>query len=98
MYCKSPVVWRQTDFPPALGPEITSIRLSVVRPILSGTTFFPAFLNKRYSRGWTAFCQLIPGLSDNEGLIPLMLFANNALALIKSINPRKLNESLRSSI
>ena len=37
IYCNSPAVFRQTDFPPAFGPEIINILLSVVRMISSGT-------------------------------------------------------------
>ena len=43
MYCSNPTVFRQTDFPPALGPEMMRIRCFSSSSISSGITFFPMF-------------------------------------------------------
>ena len=40
IYCRRPVVFRHTDFPPALGPEMTSRRRSVVSEMSNGTMVF----------------------------------------------------------
>ena len=47
MYWRSPAVCRQTDFPPALGPDIRMIRWSSLISRLSGTTSFPFALKFR---------------------------------------------------
>ena len=41
IYCNKPAVCRQTDLPPALGPEIRIIRWSSFISISRGTTSFP---------------------------------------------------------
>ena len=51
MYCNRPTVLRQTDLPPALGPEISRIRLLGDRLTLRGTMGFPSFLRAFSSRG-----------------------------------------------
>jgi len=37
MYCSKPTVFKQTDLPPAFGPEITVILFSAFNSMLSGT-------------------------------------------------------------
>ena len=37
IYCNRPMVFKHTDFPPAFGPEITSMRLSLLSSASRGT-------------------------------------------------------------
>ena len=51
MYCSRPAVLRQTDLPPALGPEMSSMRLAGVRLMVSGTMALPSRFSALSSRG-----------------------------------------------
>ena len=93
MYCTRPTVFRHTDLPPALGPEIISIRFSCVSVMSSGTTALPCLPSERASSGWTARIQSMCGLGLTAGSIPLMSWAKLALAFIRSIVARNLYDS-----
>ena len=51
MYCNSPTVFRHTDLPPALGPEMMRRRLSLTSMMSSGTTFLSCLASERCSSG-----------------------------------------------
>ena len=51
IYCSRPTVFRQTDLPPALGPEISSILLSGFRFTLRAEILFPSFFRLFSSKG-----------------------------------------------
>ena len=88
MYCNKPTVFRQTDLPPAFGPEMMRIRCSLFNSISSGTTFLPCLANESCNRGWIAVVQSKTCLSSNTGLIAFIWMAQCALARIKSISAR----------
>ena len=54
MYWSSPVVFRQTDLPPALGPEMRSMRFFSLRLMVSGTILRPSDLSAFSRRGCLA--------------------------------------------
>jgi hypothetical protein len=84
-----PIVLRQTDLPPAFGPDISKIRCSLLIKIFRGTIFFPCSDNAISNTGCRAFTQFKIGLGESVGQIASNLIAKLALALIKSIIPRK---------
>ena len=88
IYWSRATVLRHTDLPPALGPLITSIRLSV-RRIESGTTVLPC--RRKLSRriGCLASRQSSIGRWWSVGTIASISVANNALARRKSTSARK---------
>ena len=88
MYCSRPTVFRQTDFPPALGPEIMRIRCLSFSVMSNGTTFFPCLANDICSNGCTAAAQSMTCLSARSGFRALMSSANKALARMKSISAK----------
>jgi len=99
MYWTSATVLRQTDFPPALGPEIRSILSLLLMVIVSGTTSRPAVRAKEsVSSGWRTLIHLMCGASATEGMMQLSLLPKMAFALIKSISARKLQFSSSSSM
>ena len=51
MYCNRPTVLRQTDLPPALGPEIIRMCLAGVRVAVNGTMDLPSFRRAFSSSG-----------------------------------------------
>ena len=85
MYCSSPTVLRHTDLPPALGPDMMSMRFWGVRMMSSGTTCLSCFSNDRRSRGCEAPIQSMYGRGCSCGSMALMSLANSALARTKSI-------------
>ena len=93
MYCTRPTVFRHTDLPPALGPEIISIRFSCVSVMSSGTTALPCLPSERASRGWTARIQSMWGRGSTHGSMPLVSRARAALALMKSMAASSLYDS-----
>ena len=55
IYCNSPVVFRHTDLPPALGPEIKRICLVGVKMMETGTMVFFSFARALSRSGCLAF-------------------------------------------
>ena len=96
IYCNKPTVLRHTDLPPALGPEIIRICLSLLRMMSRGTTFFPCFSSDSCNKGCRDCIQSTCGLSVISGSIAFVSFANSALARIKSIVARKEYDSKMS--
>ena len=88
IYCTIPVVFRQTDLPPALGPEITNICFSLSSCISSGTSSFFSRLRVCASNGWNAFRNTILSSSETMGLPALFSTAQRALARTASISAR----------
>ena len=88
IYCNNPTVLRQTDLPPALGPDIIRIRCFSVNSISSGTTFFPCLARESCSNGCTAIVQSSNCVFSNAGFIPDICRENKLLARIKSISAR----------
>ena len=89
MYCSSPVVFRHTDFPPAFGPEISSMRLVGVRVMVSGTMLRPSAFRAFSSSGCLAFLRLRLPSVEITGIPAMKSRAVWALAIRKSVSPRK---------
>ena len=89
---------RQTDLPPALGPEISKIRRSFVSSMSNGTTFLLCLANEICSSGCTAAPQSIHCLFSNAGLMAPVCWANNALARMKSISAKNSYDCSTSGI
>ena len=68
MYCSRPVVFRQTDLPPALGPEIKRICFCGVRRTVTGTISFCSRLRALSRRGCRAFRRFNSPLWDMTGI------------------------------
>ncbi len=51
LYCKSPTVFKQTDLPPAFGPDIKIILCLSLKKISKGTTSRFSFKKERNNRG-----------------------------------------------
>lgn len=88
IYCNNPTVLRQTDLPPALGPDIIRIRCFSVNSMSSGTTFLPCLARESCSNGCTAIVQSSNCVFSNAGFIPDICRENKLLARIKSISAR----------
>ena len=88
IYCNNPTVLRQTDLPPAFGPDIINMRCFSVSSISRGTTFFPCLERESCSNGWTAMVQSSKRVFSSAGFIPDICRANKLLARIKSISAR----------
>ena len=73
-----PTVFRETVFPPVLGPVIIRRSKSSPRRISMGTTFFFGI------RGWRAFFRSTRPSSLKTGSLPFISMARPALAKIKS--------------
>ena len=89
IYCNKPAVCRQTDLPPALGPEIRIIRWSSFISISRGTTSFPFAFKLRYSRGCFALYHSMEGVSSKRGTMAFTRMAKSAFARTKSTNAMK---------
>ena len=87
MYWSSPAVFRQTDLPPALGPETRSMRFFGVRVIVTGTIGRPSLARALSRSGWRAFRRFIPPSSDMTGTPALKSSATCAFATRKSVSP-----------
>ena len=85
IYCSNPTVFRQTDLPPALGPEIMSIRLSLLSVMSRGTTRFPCFSSEIRSKGCIACPQSITAVDCTVGSIAEKVRESAAFAWIKSM-------------
>ena len=96
MYWSSPVVFRHTDLPPALGPEIKRICLAGVRRMETGTMVFFSLPRALSRSGWRALRRFISPLSEMIGIPALKSRATCALATRKSISPMYLAELTRS--
>ena len=89
IYCSRPAVFRQTDFPPALGPEMSSMRLSPSSAMSRRDIFLPCFCSDSSSNGWQAAPQSIMGRLLIAGFTASKRMASCAFARMKSISPRK---------
>ena len=87
IYWSSPTVLRQTDFPPALGPEIRRILLSGFSCKSSGTIFFPSLFRFSSSNGWRALWRRTSPDTEMTGLPAAKRDATIAFADIKSSSP-----------
>lgn len=76
IYCNNPTVFRQTDFPPAFGPDISRIRCPGRSSTSSGTTFPPCLANECCSNGCMARIQLMLGFGCMFGTIAPKLLLN----------------------
>ena len=88
IYCKSPTVFKHTDLPPALGPEIIRMRWWVFSSMSSGTTFLLCLANEICNKGWIAVDQSNICRFSKFGLMALIWMAKCALARIKSISAK----------
>ena len=52
MYCKRATVFRQTDLPPALGPEMSRMRPREGSETSSGFISSPLLFRRAARRGW----------------------------------------------
>ena len=68
IYCRRPVVFRHTLFPPALGPEIRRMRFWGVRVTVSGTIAFFSRFRDLSRRGWRALRSLRAPSSLTTGI------------------------------
>ncbi len=89
MYCSRPTVFRQTDLPPAFGPDIIRMNRSRVSIMSSGTTCLPCLSRDRRSNGCMACIQSMCGKVSTWGSTALVLSASSALACMRSIWARK---------
>ena len=87
IYCISPTVFRHTDFPPALGPEMIRMRLAPVSVISNGTIFLSCFSSDLCSSGCRASIQSISGFGSTFGSMAFICFAISARARTLSICP-----------
>ena len=98
MYCNKPTVFKQTDLPPAFGPEMMRIRCFSFSSMSSGTTFLPCLARESCKSGCTAIVQSSSCLFSRAGLSPDICSANNALARMKSISARNSYDSSTSEM
>ena len=98
MYCKSPAVCKQTDLPPALGPEIRTIRCSSLISISRGMTSLPLAFKLRYNRGCFALYHNISGRFSKTGTIAFTRMAKRAFERTKSTKAMKSYAGIKSSI
>ena len=96
MYCSSAAVFRQTDFPPAFGPEITSIRLPSRRTMSNGTTSLPTSGRRLHRTGCRACSQCRIGLGVRVGAILFSCRPTRALARTKSTSATNCCTCIRS--
>ena len=88
IYCSNPTVFRHTDLPPALGPDIIRIRRLRFSSMSNGTTFFPCLARESCNSGWTAIVQSNNCSFSRLGLILFVWMAKWLLARMKSISAR----------
>ena len=88
MYCNRPTVFRQTDLPPALGPEITSMWRWLSSFMSSGTICRPSRARVWLSSGWRAVRSHSVPSSDRIGRTHSFSDAQRALARTMSIRMR----------
>ena len=96
IYWSSPTVLRQTDLPPALGPDISRMRFCGVRVTVSGTMLRPSRERAFSSSGWRALRRDRLPSSEMTGIPATMSSAVCALAIRKSTSPRKAAPASRS--
>ena len=84
MYCTMPVVFRQTDLPPALGPDMTRMRLRLSSCMFSGTISRPCARRVCCSSGWRA--SLSTSLSSVETMGFTQPFAEAQRPLARSMS------------
>ena len=85
MYCSRPTVLRQTDLPPALGPDIRRMLFLASRSMSRGTTVLSCLASDSLSSGCMACTQSTTVLRSMMGLQPSKSSVRRALARIKSI-------------
>ncbi len=88
MYCNKPTVFKQTDFPPAFGPEIISILFFSFSLNDNGTTDLFCFFSDNSRRGCTAFSHSRQAWFSNTGKTELKSCDNLALLFRKSISAK----------
>ena len=88
IYCTMPVVFRQTDLPPALGPEMTRICLRRSSCMSSGTTSRPCARSVCCSKGWRAFFSTSRSSVETIGFTQPFSEAQRPLARSMSISAR----------
>ena len=88
MYCTMPVVFRQTDLPPALGPEMTRMRLRRSSCKSSGTISRPAARSVCCNSGWRAFFSTSLSSVERIGRTHPFSEAQRPLARSMSISAR----------
>ena len=98
MYWSSPTVLRQTDLPPAFGPDIRRMCFCGVRVAVRGTISFFSFFKALSRSGCLAFLRFISPLSEITGMPAMKSRAICAFAMRKSISPRYLAASRRSGM
>ena len=96
IYCTTPTVFRHTDLPPALGPEMTRMRSCLLRLMFRGTTSLPWLRNDSISAGWIAVYHSTTGLRSTWHICAPTSLANKAFALMKSSCPRVSSTPSRS--
>ena len=103
MYWSRPTVFRHTDLPPALGPEMIRMRPSLVSVISRGmmrcgllsrgssssSVEGRVSASARSSSGWRASIQSMTGASATWGAVARIDSANWSLAWMRSIWARK---------
>ena len=98
IYWRSPTVFRHTDFPPALGPDMRRMCLAGLRLAVRGTMAFFSLRSALSRSGWRALRRLSSPLSDITGIPAMKSSAICAFAIMKSISPRYLAPPRRSGI
>ena len=98
MYCSRPTVFRQTDLPPALGPDMRRMCFWGVSVTESGTISFFSFLSAFSRSGCRALRRFISPVSEIRGIPAMMSSATCAFAMMKSISPRYSAAVRRSGI
>ena len=88
IYCTIPAVFKQTDLPPALGPEMTKICFCLSSCISRGTSSFFSRLSVCASKGWKARRNTIRSSVETIGIPAPFSTAQRALALTASISAR----------
>ncbi len=98
MYCNSPVLLRHTDLPPALGPDMTSMCLSLSSLSVSGTMDLPSRFSVCSKSGWRPSFMYICRSAVIIGICASIIMATSALLLMKSICDRNISPPKSSSM
>ena len=89
IYCNKPTVFqRQTDLPPAFGPEIMRIRCFLFSSISKGTTFPPCLASESLQQRCTAIVQSSNLFISIGGFQTIGLYGEITFARIKSISAK----------
>ena len=96
IYCSNPAVLRQTDFPPAFGPDIISRCFCGVNVSVRGTICFFSLLRVASRMGWRPRMSLYSLSLDIMGFPASIFMESSAFALMKSSSP--INSALSSRL